>query len=146
MLAAEPVHIEALYLMGLSHVMEARSAPETAEASYRASRRYFVRAFNQNATHAPTLFRYAETHFAAPGPMSQTNLDVLVTARNLSPQIGDIAFMTAAALMESNRFDEAESVLRPIAANPHGGPAARRAREMVESAAQQRPSPPPAPE
>jgi hypothetical protein len=121
LLASDGDNPEALYLMGLSHVVEARAAKEKAPRleQYRAARPYFVRAFNHNPDHAPTLFHYTETFVAESGKLTPEQLDVLLTAYALAPQVQEIGLNTAEQLLAAHRYRDAVAVLKPIAFDPH---------------------------
>jgi hypothetical protein len=125
---------EALYLTGLSYLMEGRANEDGRTELYRQGRRFFSRAFRRNPNHVPTLYRYVETHSAEPAPLTVQQLDVLVHARNLAPQVAEIGLNTGGQLIAARRFEEAAAVLRQIAYNPHGGDASKRALEMLAEA------------
>jgi hypothetical protein len=85
-----------------------------------------MRLFSGRGEGDATLYRYVETHSAEPGPLTAQQLDVLVHARNLAPQVSGIGLNTGGQLIAARRFEEAAAVLRQIAYNPHGGDASKR--------------------
>jgi thioredoxin-like negative regulator of GroEL len=93
-----------------------------------------VRAFRADPSHVPTLYAYAMSHWMEREPVSQSVLDVLIRAHLLAPQVSEIGFATADELIRHGRFEEAVTVLGPIASAPHGGEAAELAQQMREAA------------
>lgn len=70
LVAAHPNALEAYYLLGMSHVQEADTAPPESRIDVLArARPHFVRAFQIEPNHAPTLFQYARTF---PMPMEES--------------------------------------------------------------------------
>ncbi|MBI1251409.1 MAG: hypothetical protein GC189_08050 [Alphaproteobacteria bacterium] len=130
LIASGSTDVEALYLMGLSYVLDAEDA-ENDTAIYAQSRPYFARAFRADPLNAPTLYRYGLSFAWDPGPMPPARLDVLVQAYNFFPQVDEIAAATAFELGEAGRVDDAVAVLTPLLQDPHRPEAARQAREML---------------
>lgn len=136
-LAANPNDVEALYLEGLSYLRDADDAEGEARLqTLSQARRYFGRGFHQNGNDVPTLYRYAETYNGV--GMNDATFDnyvnVLLLAHQLAPQVPDISFGTAGALMSKGRNAEAIPILRALAYDPHGGAAAQAAQRMLEQA------------
>lgn len=63
--------------------------------------------------------------------------------------VDEVSFFTAQALMRRQRYDEAAALLKPMAANPHGGDqavaAANRLDQIKVETAQAQPAPEPPP-
>jgi len=136
-LNANPDDVEALYLMGLTHLRDADETDDEPHISHAAqARRYFGRAYQINPNHVPSLYRYAESY---QGVMmnqqtAENYLNVLLLANQLAPQIDEIAINTASALMAHSRHAEAIPMLRAVAYDPHGGGNTTVAREMLTEA------------
>lgn len=134
-LAANPDDVEALYLMGLSYITEARAGdPASFTTTAAQGRRYFARVFRIDPQHVPTLYRYSETYWEEPGPMPDARLDVLTQAHLLAPQAMRIRVRLGMELMEAGDFDHAVPVLAPAAYSPHRYPLTRQARVLLEAA------------
>jgi hypothetical protein len=122
---------EALYLAGRSYVDDAAHA-DNRRATYAAltqARSYFARVIQLDAANAPALFAYA-TSF--PRPLESETLDILIAAHLLTPQVDDITFVAAQALIEADRRDEAIPLLQGIAFAPHHGALSERARALLD--------------
>lgn len=145
MLAANPQDVEAHYLMGLTYLRESeageREPAERFEIAAR-GRPHFVRAFRIAPNHVPTLYAYAQTFGM---PMQDQTLEVLLQAQQLAPQVQEITFRTAVALMYSDAHEQAVPLLRAIAYNRHGGSLRRHALITLEAALARQPPPPPPP-
>ena len=98
------------------------------------ARKSFGRSHARDDTRASALFRYFESGLNATGAVDDHLIEILIKAYQLAPQVDAIVATTAHALMARNRFDEAVIVLRPLAANPHGGKLAENAVEWLASA------------
>ncbi|MBI1186334.1 MAG: hypothetical protein GC206_03245 [Alphaproteobacteria bacterium] len=133
-LTAAPDDVEALYLMGVAFAQQAANSGDS-EALIAESRRYFVRAFQIDPRHAPTLYRFAMTFWRNDAPMPRERLDILVEAANLAPQVDEIGINAGIQLLSHGRRDEAIAVLRPIAYAPHGGSTSNAARAMLDALA-----------
>lgn len=136
-LTANPNDVEGLYLEGLSYLRDADDAEGDARLQTLAlARRYFGRGFHQDGNNVPTLYRYAETYNGV--GMNDATFDnyvnVLLLAHQLAPQVPEIGFGAAGALMSKGRNAEAIPILRALAYDPHGGGAAQTAQHMLEQA------------
>lgn len=137
LLAVNPEHRDALYLMGLSYLREAEDAGEDAGAPLLAqARRYFSRGYRVDGDHVPTLARYAESYAGA--TMSDATyenyLNILLLARQLAPQVDEISLNAANVLLAGNRTREAIPILRALAYDPHGGGSAEMAQRLLAEA------------
>ncbi len=109
-LAANPSNRDALYLMGLSYLREARASEDDGRTALLAeARRYFSRGYRIDGNHVPTLARYAETYSGQ--SMSDTTfenyLNILLLARQLAPQVDEISLNAANMLIAADRPREA---------------------------------------
>jgi tetratricopeptide (TPR) repeat protein len=136
-LAANPEDVEALQLLGLSYLVEAREGDEASfTATAAQGRPFLVRAFRVEPNHVPTLYTYAATFSGEPGPLADAPLDVLTQAHLLAPQAHEIRLNLGGELIEAGRFDEAIYVLSPAAYAPHNSVLSRQARVMLDAARQ----------
>lgn len=135
LIAAAPGDAELLYLRGMRHIVASRAAEgEERARQLRLSRPWFSRAHRLDENHFPTLYRYAQSFAAEPEFRSENNLNVLLLALQLAPQVAEIR-MTAAALMLSRReFAQARALLQPLASTAHSGSLAEAARAMIRMA------------
>ncbi|MDX2238365.1 MAG: hypothetical protein NW203_12460 [Hyphomonadaceae bacterium] len=127
-LTADPNDANAHYITGLAWLRDARAGDAAARLE---ARRAFVRAFRLDDAHVPTLYRYVETFTDLNQPLSARDLDVLLRAHDLAPQVFEIGANAAAQLAAARRYREAIATLTPFAQDPHGGPRAERARAMI---------------
>jgi hypothetical protein len=128
---------EALYILGLGYLRDARTAEgETRIEATSLARRYLTRAHNINGDHFPTLYRYAETFVGEriDEATAANRLNTLLLAQQLAPQIDEIAFSASYPLIDHNRHADAIPLLRAMAYDPHGGEGAERARALLSEA------------
>ena len=104
------------------------------EDLYKRAQGAFGRAYNLDKTRASSMFRYVECGLGATGEINENLLNALLGAYDLAPQVQSIAITTASALMQNKRFGEAVTILRPLAADPHGEGYASAARDMMAAA------------
>jgi hypothetical protein len=146
-IAANANDSEANYLMGMTYIREAEADGLEDEARLQILRRgrtYFARAFRIDPNHVPTLYYYVRTF---PVPMEDSTLEVLLRAQELAPQVHEISFATATALMLAHAHAQAVPMLQAIAYDGHGGSLRRHALITLEAALRgEDPPPPPPPE
>lgn len=140
-LAEDPEHVEARYLLAATILDEAEQPGSDIATLVSEARRHLVQGFRVDPDHAPTLYAYARTFAGGPRPMSEAQLNVLARALELAPQAGGIRLLMARELMRAEEFDAAIVTLRPLLYAPHNNTGARQARAMFE-AAQRREQPP----
>jgi cytochrome c-type biogenesis protein CcmH/NrfG len=137
MIAANPEDRDANYLLGYSLLMDiSRRDLDDPEIAKRA-RRAFARANQLQPDHYATLFGYTEAANQGPKGMTPDDINVLVRAADLAPQVDEIGMNAGLALHETGRTREAIELLRPIAANPHGGEGAAWAKTYLEKIAKE---------
>lgn len=128
LLATAPDDTELLFLRGLADFNAGGADPQAWAARSASARGWFARAVkadsNNYTAHYFLAITLPDSHDAA--------LIELLTARSLAPQVAAIALTAAGKLINKQRQAEARTLLQPIAADPHGGPAAERARKMIE--------------
>lgn len=127
-IAAAPQDVLALHLRGLIEVLAARKDREGASARRALAREYLGRAIARDPNYYPSHLHLAE---AADGPAARSAS--LLAAWRLAPQVDLIGGRLAEDLMRQGRFAEAATVLRPIAARPHGTNA-KRAQQLLAAA------------
>ncbi len=133
-LAADPDDAEALYLAGLSRLVAGDAEPEKRDELYRQARPFLVKAHKQDPAHYQTLYAYARSRSIDPGHPSDNTLIALLTARARAPQVAEIAFHAADALIRRGRTAEAVAILNPLAHSPHGKEGAAAARALLARA------------
>jgi hypothetical protein len=94
--------------------------PAPADA-VRDARRLLTKSFKADPDDWRTLMLYAQLADPRSRPLSANDLEVLLRAREMAPQVGTLNVMTAIALGQANRLPEAANVLEPLAYAPHGG-------------------------
>lgn len=130
LLASQPDNPDIHHLSGLCDLRMAYGANDP--AIFKRARGAFTKAHRLDASRAISLFRYVECELGIEGEISDHAIEVLVTAYLLAPQIDALAYVTAQALMQHERWEEAEHVLRPLSSSAHGED--KRARALLEAA------------
>jgi hypothetical protein len=134
LIRVSPGDAELLYLRGMSDLLAA-NADETKRPSLsRSARDWFGRAHKADGNYFPALYRYAQSLWGTPDFLSDNTLNVMLLARQIAPQVEEIAIDTARLLMLKKRFADAEVVLAPIAARAHGGKVAKLAEALMVNA------------
>jgi len=133
LLAAAPHDAELLYLKGMRYMVAAEHGDQW-EANTHSARSWFTRAHQADANHYQTLFRYAESLRRDRDYASENNINVLLLAHQLAPQVSAITLNAAAVLMGTGDNALAVSLLRPLAADPHDVDLAHAARQLIERA------------
>jgi hypothetical protein len=85
------------------------------------ARRLLAKSFKADPNDWRTLMLYAQLADPLGRPLSSNDLEVLLRAREMAPQVGTLNVMTAVALAQADRLPEAARVLEPLAYAPHGG-------------------------
>lgn len=135
LLAASPNDAELMYFRGMRYLRAARAAEgEAARPLYRQARTWFSRAHRTAPNHYQTPYRYVQTFTGEPNLVSAGNLEVLLLAHTLAPQVGEIRMAAARMLLALGDFDLAESLLAPLAGTAHEGPQTAVARELLAKA------------
>jgi hypothetical protein len=135
LLATSPNDVELLYLRGMVHIVAARDAEaEARTAQFRRARVWFSRAHRLDQNHYLTLYRYAQSFSDDPEFASENNLNVLLLAHHLAPQVAEIRMNAAALLLMRREYAQAEALLMPLASTAHSGELADAARTMLERA------------
>jgi tetratricopeptide (TPR) repeat protein len=133
-LARDPNDVDALYLMGMMYLAQADRGGEKEAENLKQGRSYLVKVYKITQTNVPMLYYYAMSYMRR-GRLTENQLNVLLLAQNLAPQVDTIGMNAAAALINAKRPNEAEPILKAIAGNPHGGGAADAARDLLKKLA-----------
>jgi hypothetical protein len=138
LLTSDAGNPEVLHLSGLCYLRAGYAAQD--KSLVKQARSAFAAAHRLDGTRAGSLFRYVECGIYPDGQVDEHLLDALLAAYRLAPQVDSIALMTAQGLAQHKRFAEAVLVLRPLAADVHGG-ASEIAQTMLAAAlAEQQPT------
>lgn len=131
LIAASPRDAELLYLKGMRYLVAAEREDE-GEADARTARTWFGRAHQADANHYQTLFRYAQSLRRSREYDSENNVNVLLLAHQLAPQVAAITMNAAALLIGRRDYGVAAPLLRPLAADPHNASLARAAQQLLD--------------
>ncbi len=134
-LAMTPDDPNWLYLKAMGLFARARQAPAARATFARQARIALVRANKVRPDDVPTLYRYGRSLFGEPGEPSENTTNVLYRALKLAPQVDEVVFATAYALMARGEYTSAAQLLTGVAYKPHGGPMAQSAQELLQYAA-----------
>lgn len=124
LLAASPDDPQLLYLGGLVALAGADGATGMAKA-----RKLLTRANKSRPDDYRILAAHARTYPA--GALPDREVDVVLRAAELAPQVADVQAQAAIVLAARGRRAEARALLAPIANNPHGGPEAAAAAALM---------------
>jgi tetratricopeptide (TPR) repeat protein len=134
LVAAAPGDAELLYLRGMADLRAGDAEPAAKAAHYARAAAWFGRAHKADAAYFPALYRYAQSRSTAKDFLSDNNINVLLLARSIAPQVDEISVDAGRLLMLRDRFDDARLVLAPVAAKTHGGKIAETARTLLAAA------------
>jgi hypothetical protein len=110
------------------------ATPPAPAETLRDARRLLAKSFKADPDDWRTLMLYAQLADPRNRALSPNDLDVLLRARDLAPQVGSLSIMSAIALAQADRLPEAARMLEPLAYSPHGGAGAARVAEAMEKA------------
>jgi hypothetical protein len=133
LLAASPNDAELLYFKGMRH-LHAAEQEEAWQTDASEARRWFGRAHQADPSHYQTLFRYAQSLRRDREFISDNNIEVILLAHQLAPQVGEITLNAASMLIAHRDVGIAVALLRPLASDPHNPELAQTARHMMEEA------------
>ena len=133
LLAETPDDVELFYLKGMRHLRASRGAEGDA-AHAREAARWFGRAFQADQNHYQTLYQFAQSQRGQPSYAGENNRNVLVLAHSLAPQVSEIRMAAAGVLVQRREFALAESLLLPLAADPHDDRLAQAAQRLLDRA------------
>jgi tetratricopeptide (TPR) repeat protein len=141
-LGATPDDVDALYLRGACLVELARENDGRRMELLDEARISLARANRLAPDQYATLYRYWQSFAGLTAANPENVLNILLLSQQLAPQVEEIRLNAAAALMHVRAFDEAITILLPLANTPHGGKDARQAQAMIDAARKGEPPPP----
>ena len=146
LLAADPDDPDALELMGMSLLAAGDDATDGAvqRELYRRARPYLIKASQKDPTRYQTLYAYARSRAVEDAYPNDNDMNALLAARALAPQVAEITLRTAEALHRRKRSPEAIAILTPVANDPHRADAAAAAKEVLARVKRDQ-KPPPTP-
>lgn len=135
LLEDDPRDLEALIYLSMAR-REAAGSVQGAEQTrlLNESNQLLVRALEIDPEDFRIYYGLARNRVGARNYPSENDVSLWINAFGRAPQIAGIRLGLAEALMSADRFDDAESVLAPLAHAPHQGDAATRAAELLELA------------
>ncbi|MBX9617225.1 MAG: hypothetical protein K2X25_16655 [Caulobacteraceae bacterium] len=138
LLEREPENVEALQLLATRFMKLATEAQDARPLLNRA-RGYLARANAINDSDYYTLLLLGETRRGASNYPNDNDIATWAFAFEAAPQLAATRLGYASVLMLVDRFDDAITLLQPLATSPHGGGAADAAQTMLELAESRRP-------
>lgn len=139
LVAAETPDTEALRLTAIAKMRRADAEgfdPAEKIVLYRDAQRLLARAVQANATDYRLYLGLDETRRGAPGYPTDNDLNVLLAAEEYAPQVDQVRFLAAQALVNKGIYQQAVEILAPVASNPHGGAGMQSARDLLALARQ----------
>lgn len=135
LLELEPDHVEALQYLAQEQLRQTREADDEteAQAARGKARALLARAYAAGQNDYRTLMLLAELRQGQPGYPNDNDLLTMGLALDRAPQLAAVRFRYASALAQTGDKEQAISVLRPLANNPHGGSASSFASRFIES-------------
>ncbi len=121
---------ELLYLRGRLHL--ARADDGGAEGEMQAAASWLRRAAEADPNHWQTQFHLARASAASAMSGSDADLDAILRAQELAPQVAALRLNAAQVLIQRGQIEEALHLLLPLIADPHDQGAAAAARRMLD--------------
>jgi len=133
LLEREPANVEALQLLATAAIKTARDAdaPDAGDRAMGQARAFLGRAFRADEGNFRTYMLLTDARRGMPNYPNDNDMATLRFAYTLAPQLSDTVLQLASALIYKGDKDEALSLLRPLANDPHGGGAASAAQSMI---------------
>lgn len=133
-------NVEGLLLMAdiLRDRADQMDDPAARVAALRAANGFLRRAMEADGADYRVYAALARVRRNEPSYPSQNDLMTWELALQYAPQVTSIRGDAAIAFLEAGRFDEAAALLTPIMNDPHGGPGARQARDLMARIAERR--------
>jgi len=135
LLEREPDNVEALQLMASRYTALAEKSDDALPLLQRA-RGYLAHAYQVDDGNYYTLYMLARIRQSQPSYPNDNDMATWELAFGLAPQLPGIRLGYGSALMSKKRYEEAITLLEPLANAPHAG-AAGAARTLIELARQQ---------
>lgn len=137
LLELNPEHVEALSLLAESRMQRADAEdadPDQRVPLMREARDLLARAYQADPDRYQTLYQLSLTRRNASSYPSDNDMETLLAAYDLAPQVGAVRVGAAEARLLRREYAEAIALLQPLAASPHEGEGAPMARRMIEQA------------
>jgi hypothetical protein len=130
-LKIDPQNNRALLWKGLSLARPLITSKDTDAAKWKAARSWIVKANRANPNDPlPLLENYRSYLWAGQVP-TENSIIGLARAVALVPQETSLRFVYASALGRQKKFEEAITVLGPVANNPHAGESSEAAQKLI---------------
>jgi tetratricopeptide (TPR) repeat protein len=133
-LAASPDDAEALTMLGVSLMDAGDAAPDRRAALYAQAEARLRTALKAEPKRYQTLYALARSRSVKPGYPTERDLETLLAAHELAPQVSGIRLRAAEALATRGRWDWVRSLMGPLINNPHGGEDSAAARALLAKA------------
>jgi hypothetical protein len=124
---------EDLLLASTGQVIAGLRRPDERLERFRAGRALVARAFKINADDYRVLYLYAYARSVEAGYPTDNDVSAWLRTYDLAPSVEISALRAGMVLLKKDRRAEAEPILKRVANNPHGGAAARVARNLLSS-------------
>ncbi|CAN5239547.1 DUF1570 domain-containing protein [soil metagenome] len=137
LVAAEAANTEALRLTAIARMHRADADgvdPAQRIVLYREAQRLLARAVQADPTDYRIYLGLNEARSIAPGYPTDNDLNVLLAAEEYAPQVDQVRFLAARALINNGIYQQAVEILAPVASNPHGGESSKAARDLLAEA------------
>ncbi|MDP1738205.1 MAG: tetratricopeptide repeat protein [Caulobacter sp.] len=144
LLAVNPNDVDVLIALGNNRLAAARDVPDRRTALHREAGKLFARAYKLDAASYKALYGYVRSRTVESGYPNDNDMEALLAANELAPQADDITLAAAYASILRREWPRARALLLPLANSPHGGDAAREARDMLKRVDAASPAPAPA--
>ncbi len=132
-LKIEPQNSRALLWKGLSIARPLARAKDYDAAKWKVARSWIVKANRANPDDAMPLYENFLSYVQAGVTPPDIAIKGLAMAVSLVPQEPSMRFSYATVLANQKRYDDAVTVLGPVANNPHGGGPADAARKFIDA-------------
>jgi tetratricopeptide (TPR) repeat protein len=130
-LAADPKSVEALIYKGRVRMALAEQDKDADAATWKEVRKWFLAANRiENDDPEPLALFYSSFLAAGEKPTANATL-ALEQALGLAPQDPSLRWMLALQKLRDGKGDDARWALAPVAFDPHGGPAAKAAADVL---------------
>ena len=130
-LAADPRSVHAMMYAGLARMGALAKAKDRSADRWKEARGWFVRANKAETEYAWPLQLFYQS-FPAAGQAPTANAQAgLIYAHRLAPFDAGLGMTSAYVLLKQDKPAEAAAVLKPVAYNPHGGPIAQAAGNLL---------------
>lgn len=128
-LKADPQDVEALEMRALALLDAADDETDNAKARALLNQAAGLigRAFKIDPNRYQLLLAYARSRRASPSYPTENDMEVLLLANDLAPQVSEVALATVGVLAARQHYAQAANILKPLANDPHGGGASESA-------------------